>query len=187
MNNIAILASHNGSGLDTLYEAVLDDILDLNIQLVISNNTHSPALKKAANYKIDNFLINSKTDTNPDAKIYDLLKKYNCKYVFLAGYMKKISSQITTDFQVINSHPSLLPKYGGSGMYGRLVHEAVVKNNEKKSGVTIHEVNEKYDDGKVIVQKELPLASDETAETLEIKIKKLEKATIVEGFLACLK
>lgn len=187
MNNIAILSSHNGSGLDTLYQAILEDVLDLNILLVISNNTHSPALEKARKYGIDYFLVNSKTDTNPDEKIYDLLTKYNCKYVFLAGYMKKIPSKITTGFQVINSHPSLLPRYGGSGMYGRLVHEAVVKNSEKKSGVTIHEVNENYDDGKIILQKELSLSPDETAETLELKIKKLEKSTIVEGFLACLK
>ncbi len=187
MTNIAILASYNGSGLDTLHQASLDNILDLNIKLVISNNTASPALVKAKSYKIKNQLVNSKTDTDPDEKIYDLLKENDCEYVFLAGYMKKITSKITQNFKVINSHPSLLPKYGGAGMYGRHVHDAVVKNKESVSGVTVHEVNENYDDGKIIYQQEISLASDETAQTLETKIKKIEKDVIIEAFVRCLK
>ena len=101
--------------------------------------------------------------------------------------MKKISSKLTNNFKVINSHPSLLPKYGGQGMYGRYVHEAVVKNNEKISGVTVHEVNEKYDDGKIILQKQLDISEGETPQTLEQKIKALEKSAIVESFIKCLK
>ena len=187
MTNIAILASHNGSGFQTLYDASLDNILNLNIKLVISNNTNSGALKKAKKYNIDNYIVNAKTDPNVDEKIYSLLKENNCEYVFLSGYMKKISPIITKNFKVINSHPSLLPKYGGAGMYGRFVHDAVVKNNEKISGVTVHEVNEKYDDGKIILQKQLTLADGETPQTLEDKIKELEKSAIVESFIKCLK
>lgn len=187
MNNIAILSSHNGSGLDTLHQAVQKNILDLNIKLVISNNTSSPSLVKARSYGIKNYLVNAKTDMNPDDKIYDLLLENGCEYVFLAGYMKKIPPEITQNFKVINSHPSLLPKFGGAGMYGRNVHDAVVKNKEKVSGVTLHEVNENYDDGKIILQKELSLVSNETGESLELKIKKLEKTVIIEGFLQCLK
>jgi len=187
MTNIAILASYNGSGFDTLYQASKNGILDINIKLVISNNTNAVALEKAQAYNINSYIVNATTDTNVDEKIYTLLKEHKCKYVFLSGYMKKISSKITNNFKVINSHPSLLPKYGGQGMYGRYVHEAVVKNNEKVSGVTVHEVNEKYDDGKIILQKQLHLADGETPQTLEQKIKELEKSTIVESFIQCLK
>ncbi|MFT5659711.1 MAG: phosphoribosylglycinamide formyltransferase-1 [Sulfurimonas sp.] len=187
MINIAVLASHNGSGLDTLLKACEDKILNLNIKLVITNNTNAPVLEKAKAYNIQSFLVNSKTNSHPDDTIHQILQENNCQYVILAGYMKKISIKITNDFKVINTHPALLPKYGGEGMYGRFVHEAVINNNEVISGVTIHEVNEEYDEGKIILQKELTLISGETSETLEGKIKALEKIALVEALAKCLK
>ena len=187
MINIAVLSSHNGSGLDTLHQACENNTLDLNIQLVISNNTHAPVLDKAKAYNIENFLINSKTHTNPDDAIYALLKQKNCHYVLLAGYMKKVPVKITNDFKVINTHPALLPKYGGAGMYGRFVHEAVIDNAEAISGVTVHEVNERYDEGRILLQKELSLVDGETPQSLEKKIKALEKIALVEALLVCLK
>ena len=187
MTNIAVLASYNGSGFDTLHQACKDGVLDIDIKLVISNNTNAVVLEKAKAYNINSYLVNATTESDVDEKIYTLLKENNCEYVFLSGYMKKISSKLTNNFKVINSHPSLLPKYGGQGMYGRYVHEAVVKNNEKVSGVTVHEVNEKYDDGKIILQKQLKLSEGETPQTLEQKIKDLEKSAIVESFIKCLK
>lgn len=187
MRNVAILASHNGSGFDALYNAQLAKILDININLVISNNTNAVVLQNATQRKIDNFLINTQTQKNPDEAIYSLLKEYKCEFIFLSGYMKKLSPKITQDFKVLNSHPALLPKYGGAGMYGRLVHEAVIQNKERMSGVTIHEVNEEYDEGKIILQKELLLASHESVESLESKIKELESLAIVEAFAKCLK
>ena len=187
MKNIAILASHNGSGFNAIYKAVLDNILDINIQLLISNNTNAQALKNATKYEIDNYLVNSKTYENPDEKIYDLLKEYNCDYVFLSGYMKKLPTKVTNNFKVINSHPSLLPKYGGAGMYGRFVHESVIANSEIKSGVTIHEVNEVYDSGKIILQREITLLKDETVDSLENRVKALEQRAIIDGLKICLK
>ena len=187
MKNIAVLASHNGSALNTLHNASKEKTLDINISLVISNNTNAVALLNADKYGIKNQLVNSKTDENPDSKIYTLLKESGCEYIFLSGYMKKLSPDITNNFKVINSHPSLLPKYGGSGMYGRFVHEAVIKNNETVSGITIHEVNEVYDEGKIILQRELLLNDSETAESLELRIKELEKSAIIDGFRKCLK
>ena len=187
MKNIAILASHNASALDAIYKAVIAKKLNLNIRLLISNNTNAPALKKAKKYNIDHYLINSSTSADPCQSICDLLRKYECEYIFLAGYMKKISSQMTQNFEVLNSHPSLLPKYGGAGMYGKFVHEAVISNGETKSGVTIHKVNEEYDDGEIILQKELQLEDGENVETLEKKIKELEAKAIVEALQICLK
>ncbi len=181
MKNLAILSSYNGSGFDAIYSASLKNILDVNVKVVISNNTNAVVLQNATKYNIDNYLVNFKTDINPDEKIYALLKEYRCDYIFLSGYMKKLSPLITNNFKVINSHPSLLPKYGGEGMYGRKVHDAVIQNSELFSGVTIHEVNENYDEGKVILQKKLTLDKNENAHTLEAKIKKLEQKTIIEG------
>jgi len=187
MKNIAIFASHNGSGLDVIVEAVNKGILAFDIKLVISNNTHAKVIQKAKDYGLHCKLINEKTVKNPDEALYALLEEYECEYIFLAGYMKKLSCQLTDTFNVINSHPSLLPKYGGAGMYGRFVHEAVMQNNEICSGVTIHEVNQDYDKGKIILQKSLAIEDDDTVDTLEKKIKELEKTAILEGLQLCLK
>jgi len=187
MINIAIFASHNGSGLDSIYNAVQNGDLNCNIALVISNNTNAVALQNASHYKLNHTLVNSKNSMNPDEKIYELLKKHNCTHIFLSGYMKKLSPKLTQEFKVINSHPSLLPKFGGNGMYGNYVHEAVINAGELLSGVTVHEVNEEYDSGKIILQKSLTLTKNETAISLEKKIKELEKCVIVEGLAKVLK
>lgn len=187
MTKVAILASHNGSGFNALYQASITKELSIQITLLVSNNTHSPALKNAQDYGIKNQLVNAKTDACPDSKLYNLLIESQCEYIFLSGYMKKLPPRITNTFKVINAHPSLLPKYGGAGMYGRFVHEAVIKNKETKSGITFHEVNEVYDEGKIILQKELFLDEDETVESLEDRIKALEVKAIIEGFELCLK
>ena len=184
MPRVAILASYNGSGFVALYEAMQSGKLSIEIPLIISNNSSATVLEKAAFFGIEYFVINAKTETNPDIAIEQLLYKYGCDFVFLSGYMKKVAPNITQNFKVINSHPALLPNYGGAGMYGRFVHEAVIKNSEKISGVTLHEVDENYDEGKIILQKKLSLVKDETADSLEVKIKELEKIAIVEAFQA---
>ena len=180
MKKLGILASHNGSGFSAIYKATLERELDFQITLVISNNTNAVALQNAKKYNLNNSLVNSKTDEHPDEKIYSLLKEYKCEYIFLSGYMKKLSSKIINEFKVLNSHPSLLPKYGGSGMYGKFVHEAVIKNAERESGVTIHEVSENYDEGKILLQKKLTLSQGESVDSLELKVKQLERSAIVE-------
>jgi phosphoribosylglycinamide formyltransferase 1 len=185
MTKIAILSSHNGSGFEALYNSA--QILNIQIPLVISNNQNANVLQKAKNYNIDTFTVNANTSDNPDEQIEKLLLQYGCSYVFLSGYMKKISANLTEKFNFINSHPALLPKYGGKGMYGRYIHEAVIKNNEKYSGVTIHEVNEHFDEGKIIFQEKFALDENEDIDSLEQKIKELEALAIVEGFKICLK
>ena len=180
MTKVAILASHNGSGFDALYNA--SDFLNIHIGVVISNNSSAKVLQKAIDKKIPNFIVNNKLYENSDNEIYNILKEHSCNIVFLSGYMKKLSPLLTNNFKIINSHPSLLPKYGGPGMYGKFVHEEVIKNSEVISGVTIHEVNKNYDEGKIILQKSITLSSDETVDSLETKIKQLEQKTIVEAF-----
>jgi phosphoribosylglycinamide formyltransferase 1 len=187
MHKIAILASHNGSGFEAIYKAVLAKRLQLDIQVVISNNPDANVLHKASDFGIQTHIVNKSTDENPDKKIYDILKNTNCTHVFLSGYMKKLSPLLTQNFSIINSHPALLPKFGGAGMYGRNVHEAVIKAKEQESGVTIHEVNENYDEGKIIFQKALKISENETVDSLESKIKDLEKESIIQALELCLK
>ncbi len=183
MKNIAVFASHNGSGFDTIIEAIQANTLPINISLVISNNTNSPVLQKATDKNIKSYIVNQKNTPDINARLIELLKQNECEYIFLSGYMKKLDSCITDNFKVLNTHPALLPKYGGEGMYGKHVHEAVIASSDKISGVTIHEVNSEYDSGEIILQKELYLSQNETVETLELKIKQLEKVAIVDGLL----
>ena len=186
MKKLAILASHNGSGFEAIQNAIANEVLQASIEVVISNNSDAKVLSRAEKFGIPSYVTNKSTDINPDEKIAQLLKEYGCTHVFLSGYMKKISSELTKSFKIINSHPSLLPAFGGVGMYGRFVHEAVVAANAIESGVTIHEVNENYDEGKIILQKKLTLTADETVDSLENKIKSLEKIAIVEALQKCL-
>ena len=186
MTNLAIFSSHNGSGFDALYKAYKSKILNINIRLLISNNSDAKCITNAKKRDIDAYVINKNTCKNIDDSIFNLLKKYECKTVFLSGYMKKISPKICNNFKIINCHPALLPKFGGQGMYGRFIHESVIKNKEKESGVTIHEVNSKYDDGKIILQNKLIIKNSDNVDALEKKIKKLESKTIVDAFKICL-
>ncbi len=187
MKKIGILASYNGSGFETIQKAIQNNEFDAKVVVVITNNTNAGVLQKAQSYNIPHFIINDKRypNENLDEKITKLLLEFECDYIFLSGYMKKIESKLLSAFpnKIINTHPAILPSiYGGVGMYGRFVHEAVIKNGEKKSGVTIHYVNEVYDEGEKILVKELELEEDETVDSLENRIKELEKDAIVEAF-----
>ena len=187
MKRIGILASYNGSGFQTIKKACDEGILNAQVAVVVSNNTKANALKTAEQMQIPNFIINTKIYPNDDLdeKIAKLFKDFNCDYIFCSGYMKIIGSKLISSFdkKIVNTHPAILPSiYGGKGMYGRFVHEAVINNNEKKSGVTIHFVNEKYDDGKIILKKELELSDEETVDSLEDRIKDLETIAIIEAF-----
>ena len=187
MKKIGILASYNGSGFETIQKAIEDGILDAKVEVIITNNSNAGVLEKASKYGIKSFVINKNLfpNENLDLKIAQTIKEFECDYIFLSGFMKKIEDNMLKTFEnkIINTHPAILPSiYGGAGMYGHFVHEAVVKNGEKKSGVTIHYVNENYDEGEKILIKELLLDENETAQTLENKIKELEKIAIVEAF-----
>jgi len=187
MKKIGILASYNGSGFETIQKAIDEKKLNAKVVVVITNNTNAGVLEKAESYNIPNFIINDKRYPGQDIddKIARLLKEFECDYIFLSGYMKKIESKLLETFpnKIVNTHPALLPShYGGKGMYGRFVHEAIIKNGEKKSGVTIHYVNEIYDEGEIILTKELEITQNETVDSLENRIKDLEKIAIVEAF-----
>ena len=187
IKKIGILASYNGSGFETIQKAIIEKKLNAKVVVVITNNTNAKVLEKAEFYNIPYFIINDKRYPGQDIddKIARLLLEFDCDYIFLSGYMKKIGSKLLSVFpnKIINTHPALLPSiYGGVGMYGRFVHEAVIKNAEKKSGVTIHYIDEVYDEGEIILTKELEIAQNETVDSLENRIKELESIAIIEAF-----
>lgn len=189
MKKIGVLASYNGSGFVALQEYLQRNEIDAEIKVVISNNTNANCLQAAQDLGVDSCVINSKVYPNEDVdqKIIKKLQEYGCELVLLSGYMKKLGDELVDSFTIVNTHPALLPKFGGKGMYGSFVHEAVIEAKEKESGVTVHYVNNEYDKGEIILQKSLSISEEDDAKSLEDRIKKLEKEAIIEAFTKLLK
>lgn len=183
--NIGILSSHNGSGYQTIVKAINEGQLNACVKVVISNNSDAQVLHTAKENNTAHFAVNNKLfpHENLDEKITSLMVEHEVDIIFLSGYMKKIETALLKafDHKIINSHPALLPNFGGKGMYGRKVHEAVIEAKAVQSGVTVHYVNEHYDEGKYILQKELTLLENENVESLENRIKHLESIAIIEA------
>ncbi|MBD3840810.1 MAG: phosphoribosylglycinamide formyltransferase [Campylobacterales bacterium] len=179
MKNIAILASHNGSVIDPIMEAIKSNKLSYNIVTVVTNNQNANVIQKANNYNIPSKVINNNLFENSDKELENYLESFQIDMILLAGYMKKIPKNIVEKYYIINSHPSLLPKYGGHGMYGIKVHEAVIEACETTSGVTIHEVTQNYDEGKILLQKSFKVET-KSPQILEEQIKKLEALAVIE-------
>ena len=171
---IALLASGKGSNAKNI-SAFFKDSENISIELICSNNSASPLFGFCKKNNISSHLIEGATKDDFE-KLLLLFQKSKIDYIILCGFLLKIPYTIISEYKnkIINIHPSLLPKYGGKGMYGSRVHKAVILNNEKISGITIHFVNEEYDKGAVIFQKEHTLSISETAESLAKAIQKLE-------------
>lgn len=179
MLNIAVFASGRGSNFDALQCAIKEQKFQAKIVIVISNNSLSGALSLARSYDIPAFHISQQQFSDSQSfrqKVLDTLRSFNVNFIVLAGYMKKFDSEIIRAFpeRIINIHPALLPKFGGNGMFGMRVHQAVIDAKEKESGATVHFVDEAYDEGKIIAQQKVEVTQDETAESLAAKILKLE-------------
>ena len=174
VKNIVIFAS--GSG--TNAQAILDyfkDSENTSVSLILSNKKDAPVLDRAQKAGIPAMSFNRHAFAKA-GPVHSLLISIQPDLIVLAGFLWKIPEFLITDFpnQIINLHPSLLPKYGGKGMYGSAVHEAVLAKKEAKSGITIHFVNEEYDKGAYIAQFECEVKEDDTPSTLEDRIHKLE-------------
>lgn len=173
--NIAVFASGNGTDLQA--------IIDGRVCLVISNNEEANCLNRAKKDSIPNYYVDSKNfDSKEDfeKRLLELLKKYNTDIVFLAGYLKMMPLNIINKYDIYNIHPSLLPKFGGKGMYGINVHKAVLKAQEKETGVTIHKVNEEYDKGEIVGQVKVPVLQNDTPEILANRVLEKEHEFLVE-------
>ena len=174
--NIAVLASGNGSNLNALINAVnTGKIANAKIALVISNKKSANALNIARDAEIPAFYAArnlSNSDEEYDLFLLNKLNEYSIDLVLLAGYLKIITPIFLKAFEnrILNIHPSLLPDFGGKGMYGMKVHQAVLNSKADKSGCTAHLVTEKIDGGRILAQSSVSIALDDTAETLAAKV-----------------
>ncbi len=168
--NTCVFISGSGSNLKNLIEKSRDYNFPANISLVVSNNKDAPGLKYAKKNSIPFLLINT-NERNYENKILKNLKKEKIELICLAGYMKIISKKFIEKFgkTIINIHPSLLPKYKGLNTYSR-----VLKNKEKKTGCSVHFVNEKLDSGNIIIQKSFYILQTDNEKSLKKKTQKLE-------------
>jgi len=181
---IGVLASHEGTTLQAIIDACATGALPAKVT-VISNNRDSGALQRARAAGIVTYHLSSRTHSEAqalDAAICQALVQQEVDIVVLAGYMKKLDSKTLGRFhgRVLNTHPALLPKFGGKGMYGLQVHRAVLGAGETTSGVSVHLVDEEYDAGPVIAQCEVPIAEGDTPETLARRVQEHERALVVD-------
>ncbi|MFH1258808.1 MAG: phosphoribosylglycinamide formyltransferase [Elusimicrobiota bacterium] len=176
---IGVLVSGGGTNLQAIIEAVeAGKIPDSKIALVISNREDVFALQRARQHEIEAITIKSKGVPCEEysKKISEELEKREVNLVCLAGFLLKLSSEFVQRFKgrILNVHPALLPAFGGQGMYGHHLHEAVVASGAKFSGTTVHFVDESYDTGPIILQAVVPVLDDDTPETLAARILKEE-------------
>ncbi len=174
MCNIAIFASGNGTNAENIISFFLKHE-KINIKLILSDNTNAFVLKRAKKHNIPSIVF-SKKELKEKKLIINLLNKYNINFIVLAGFLQMVPEYLIRQYarKIINIHPALLPKYGGKGMYGINVYKAILENNEKETGISIHYVNEKYDEGEIIFQTKCPVTANDTPETLAEKVYELE-------------
>lgn len=175
MTNIAIFVSGNGTNCENIIRYFKDN-KNINVCLVISNRPDAYALVRAAKYDVPCKVL-SKQEINDSDVIIPLLESFKINFIVLAGFMLMIPQFITEkyDCKIVNIHPSLLPKFGGKGMYGHHVHEAVKAAGEKETGITIHYVSNVCDGGEIIAQFKTAVSPEDTTETIEAKVHVLEQ------------
>jgi phosphoribosylglycinamide formyltransferase-1 len=172
--NIAIFASGSGTNAENIVN-YFKNKSNIKIKIILTNKPKAFVIERAKKLNIPVKIFNKEEFYNSD-KILQLLKNENIDLVVLAGFLWLIPQNIIDEFEgrIINIHPALLPKYGGKGMYGNNVHKAVIEAKEKESGITIHYVNKKYDDGAIIFQAKCKINPNETPDSLAEKIHSLE-------------
>jgi formyltetrahydrofolate-dependent phosphoribosylglycinamide formyltransferase len=174
-SRLAVLASGRGSNL----QAIIDHFDNISreriakVVLVASNRADSPALIRAATASIDIASFDAADDGD---QLLDVLQRFRVDLVILAGYLKRIPPKVVREYsgRILNIHPALLPDFGGEGMYGTRVHEAVIASGAKESGVTVHLVNDEYDRGAIVAQWRVPVEPGDTAEALALRILSVE-------------
>lgn len=166
--------------LQAVLDATQDHSLGARVNVVISNNSDSGALRRARQASVPTAHLSNKTHPRPadlDLAIATLLADRQTNLVLLAGYMKRLGPVTLGEFagHIVNTHPSLLPKYGGRGFYGRRVHEAVLANGDAETGATVHLVEGDYDSGPILAQARIEVRPDDTVQRLEQRVKCCER------------
>jgi phosphoribosylglycinamide formyltransferase-1 len=183
MIRLAFLASNNGSSLRAIVGAIEAGSLEAAPVLVVSNRRTAPALTFAAEHNIKTMVIQTVSDPEgADARLAAALSELDINLVILSGYLRKLGPKTLAAYggRILNIHPALLPRYGGAGMYGRRVHEAVIASGDAVSGASVHLVDDEYDHGRVIAQVEVPVTPGDTAETLEARVVAAEPRLFVD-------
>ncbi len=184
MLRIAVLASHQGTNFEAIADACSTGKINGSVVLVISNNSKAPVLDKARQRSIQTAHLSARTHpTNLDFSICYVLITHRVDLIVLAGYMKKLGPITLSAFEgrIINVHPALLPRHGGTGMYGLRVHEAVIESGDTETGVTVHHVIDDYDTGPVILQRKIDVEENDTPEILAERVLKLEHETLIDA------
>ena len=173
MKRIVIFASGSGTNAENIIKYFNNSTIATVVQ-VLTNNQHAKVLERAKKLNIRSLYFNKKAFAEDDT-ILNLLKK-EADVIVLAGFLWRVPSKIVGAFpnKIINIHPALLPKYGGKGMYGMHIHKKIIENNEKETGISIHYVNENYDEGAIIFQKKVFVEPNDTPEMLANKVHELE-------------
>ncbi|MDR1195153.1 MAG: phosphoribosylglycinamide formyltransferase [Endomicrobium sp.] len=181
MKNLAVLVSGGGSNMQSIADSAKNGALKglAKVVLVISNNHAAYALERAKNENIKSVCVERKNYADAfsfNAAILKNLEENKIDIVCLAGYMTIVGVDIIDKYKgkILNIHPALLPKFGGRGMYGHRVHEAVIEAKEKKSGATVHFADENYDTGKIVMSEEVPVFDGDTPELLAARVLEAE-------------
>lgn len=170
---IAIFASGSGSNAEAIALHALKSN-NYKVALIVTNNPSAGVIVRGHKLGIPVLVLSPKTLNGPE--LPEILKKWNISHISLAGFLKLISPALLDAYEnrIVNIHPALLPKYGGKGMYGSIVHESIIRAGESQSGITIHLVNREYDKGQILFQAICPVLPDDNAETLAERIHGLE-------------
>ncbi len=190
MTNIALFASGNGTNAENIIR-YFQNSKENKVRLVLTNNPDAFVLERIKPFNIDPFVFSGKELRSTEI-VLNKLKEFRIDFIVLAGFLLMVPDNILDSYpnKIINIHPALLPKYGGKGMYGMNVHQAVINSKEKESGITIHYVNSNYDEGTIIFQTKCIINPGDTPETLAHKIHQLEQThfpNIVEKVISNLK
>jgi phosphoribosylglycinamide formyltransferase 1 len=177
--NIAIFASGRGTNFQAILSAIEAGLLPARVSVLISNRSDAPALDIARAQKIQTSHLSQKMFPSEYAlteAMLNVLSLQRTELIVLAGYLKKIPLQVIRRYRnrIFNIHPALLPFFGGSGMYGHFVHEAVIASGMKVSGATVHLVDEEYDRGSIIMQKTVEITREDNPDSLAAKVLKIE-------------
>ena len=189
MMKLGILASHRGTNFQAIIDACKSGELNATPVIAISNNSNSQALQRARNAGIATNHHSSATHPDPtalDNAILESLKHFAVDIVVTVGYMKKLGPATLAAYRghIYNIHPSLLPKYGGTGMYGLNVHKAVLAEGDAETGVTIHRLEGEYDSGPIIAQHRVPVESGDSPEILAARVIKVEHPFLLKTLKA---
>ena len=189
MLRIGVLASGEGTTLQAIIDACAQGRINGRVAAVISNNSGSGALRRAAAAGVETFHLSSVTHSTGeslDAAICGALQGARADVIFLAGYMKRLGVRTLAAFpaRILNTHPALLPRFGGQGMFGDRVFEAVLAAGESESGASVHLVDGEYDTGVIVRQERVPILPGDTVESLKARVQACEREAVVATLAA---